>query len=75
MSVTKLDGIQNSEIRKIANAGKLDRFFTDFFTGRGRGGWIWLDWVGLALTDSDRSLVKNTTEGRLGKEGVKTLKL
>ena len=29
---------------------RAGRFFTDFFTGRGRGGWIWLDWVGLGRT-------------------------
>jgi hypothetical protein len=29
----------------VKKSQKLYRFFTDFFTGRGRGGWIWLDWV------------------------------
>jgi len=29
----------------VKSSQKLDRFFTDLFIGRGRGGWIWLDWV------------------------------
>jgi hypothetical protein len=29
----------------VKKSQKLDRFFTDFFTGRGWSGWIWLDWV------------------------------
>jgi len=37
----------------VKNSQKLDRFFTDFFTGRGWGGLIWLDLVGLGWTDSD----------------------
>jgi len=34
--------IQEAVVKK---SQKLYRFFTDFFTGRGRGGWIWFDWV------------------------------
>jgi hypothetical protein len=34
----------------VKNSQKLYRFFTDFFTRRGEGGWIWLDWVGLGRT-------------------------
>jgi hypothetical protein len=58
------EGVKTLKRRKGAldhvfkNRQKLDRFFTDFFTGRG-GGWIWLDSVGLGWT---------------GKDGVKTSK-
>jgi hypothetical protein len=27
----------------VKNSQKLYRFFTDFFTARGGGGWIWSD--------------------------------
>ena len=45
-------GLESASEARLWRAG---RFFTDFFTGRGRGGWIWLDLVGLGRTDSDWS--------------------
>ena len=39
--------------RMVKSSQKLYRFFTDLITGRGRGGWIWLDSVGLGLTELD----------------------
>jgi hypothetical protein len=37
----------------VKSSQKLYRFFTDFFTGRGRGGRIWLDLVGFGWTGFD----------------------
>src|SRR5690349_13632453 len=57
----------------VKKSQKLYRFFTDLFTGWGRGGLIWLDWVGLGWTESDPPSPEASAR-QAGEDDVKTLK-